>query len=476
MYKALLIGLPQAVARRFEGLLAGLDIGRLDASSLSEAADLLRAMPVLLVAIHAKAGPAEVVKALSLLPLTSSHRVLVLHDTPEQGRHLEAFASEQISCHPTDFSDQAMKAILRQIRSRQKADHTVQQFGAMLGDCQAMREVYTLIAKVAPTDAAVLICGESGTGKELVAQAIHQRSERKDAPFVAVNCGAIAENLIESELFGHEKGAFTGAQKAHPGVFEQADGGTLFLDEITEMPIEMQVRLLRVLETGQIRRLGSEQEIEVDVRVVAATNRNPQDAVNDGHFREDLMFRLAVFPITLPPLRQRSDDVMLIARHFLSEHNKDNGTTKRLTSDAERRLLAYDWPGNVRQLRNIIHRSFIIEGETIALDCLVGLMEGADPVSCDAAINTSPDKQTCDDEHAGEQTATATAADDPPGPSSIAEHIEITVGTTIDEAEKQLILKTMQELKGDKPEVARVLGISLKTLYNRLNNYEAQET
>ena len=287
-----------------------------------------------------------------------------------------------------------------------------------------------------------------------------------------MNCGAIAENLIESELFGHNKGAFTGADKAHAGVFEQADGGTLFLDEITEMPLDMQVRLLRVLETGTLRRLGAEKELRVDVRVVAATNRQPNQAVEEGQFREDLMYRLAVFPITLPPLRERDEDVLLLAGHFLSLHNKESGTQKRLSPLACDRLLSYDWPGNVRQLRNMVQRAYILEGAEVQMDCLEDLVGDTDTGSCDAAVNTSDDgssKGGCDDSsETVPEDAGPNAADDQDG------LVHVEVGTPLDEAEKQLILKTLDEYEGNKTETAKVLGISLKTLYNRLNSYEQQ--
>jgi DNA-binding NtrC family response regulator len=482
MNHALMIELPRAFSRRAEALLTDLDFDCVDARSVHEAGDLLQAMPITVVLTRAKDGPGGVVRLLSLLPLSPDHRVVVFAEEPDSSALLGEVESDRIKCFPVDLSSSALRSFLRQARRRPAEGKPAERFGQMLGDCTAMREVYTLIAKVAPTDAAVLICGESGTGKELVASAIHRRSERGDAPFVAINCGAIAENLIESELFGHEKGAFTGAQKPRAGVFEQAHGGTLFLDEITEMPIEMQVRLLRVLENATVRRVGGDKDVHVDVRVVAATNRDPQAAVDEGRFREDLMFRLAVFPISLPPLRDRDDDVLLIARHYLSEHNHDNATAKRLSPTAEQRLKEYDWPGNVRQLRNMIHRAFIIEGDDIDLDCLVDLIEQDEPDSCDAAVNGKDEsdgasKDRSGHSNGGSRTATTTVAvpapaSTDPGGGSGSGSVEVPVGTTIDEAEKQLILKTMEELDGDKPEVARVLGISLKTLYNRLKSYE----
>lgn len=213
-------------------------------------------------------------------------------------------------------------------RTRAASRPATGRFGRLRGASPAMLEVYAMIEKVAPTDATVLVTGESGSGKELVAQAIHERSERSDGPFVAINCGALPHNLIEAELFGYEKGAFTGANRLHAGCFERAAGGTLFLDEITEMPPEMQVRLLRVLETGRFLRIGGDREIAADARIVAATNRDPHCAVREGTLREDLMYRLAVFPIALPPLRDREGDASLIAESVLQELNEDAGTSR----------------------------------------------------------------------------------------------------------------------------------------------------
>src|SRR5262245_43295935 len=231
-------------------------------------------------------------------------------------------------------------------------------FGPMVGSSRPMQVVYDQIVKVAPTAASVLVMGETGTGKELVAQAIHDRSPRARGSFIAVNCGAISSSLIESELFGHERGSFTGATRLHQGLFEQASGGTLFLDEITEMPIELQVKLLRTLETGTIRRIGANRNIDVDVRVVAATNRDPEGAVASGNLREDLLYRLNVFPIVLPPLRERGSDVALIAAYVLKSLNRDASTSKTLRPDALEALSTYAWPGNVRELKNLIERAF----------------------------------------------------------------------------------------------------------------------
>jgi len=233
-------------------------------------------------------------------------------------------------------------------------------FGSMLGASPAMQEVFRLIERVAPTGANVLVTGESGSGKELAARSIHERSSRCDGPFVAINCGAIPAGVIEAELFGSEKGGAAGTDQPHAGVFERAQGGTLLVDEVTEMPLDMQTRLLRVLESGKFYRVGASSELRCDVRVIASTNRCPLQAVHNGQLREDLLYRLAVFPIDMPPLRKRGNDVELLAQHFLSELNAQGGTEKRLSALARMLLLEHNWPGNVRELRNCIERAYIL--------------------------------------------------------------------------------------------------------------------
>ena len=246
-------------------------------------------------------------------------------------------------------------------------------FGALWGRSAAMRLVYDQLARVSRTGAAVLISGESGTGKEVVAKTIHDLSRRRGEQFLAVNCGAISPKLFESELFGHEKGSFTGADRQHIGLFEQANGGTLFLDEVTEMPADLQVKLLRVLETGTILRVGSTQTREVDVRIVAATNKDPQKCVEAGQLRDDLFYRLNVFPIELPPLRHRLEDVELIARHFLAQISSIEGRQKSFAPEALAALSAYRWPGNVRELRNIVYRSYLMARGSLIVDaCIPG--------------------------------------------------------------------------------------------------------
>ena len=239
-------------------------------------------------------------------------------------------------------------------------------FGQLWGRSPNMLRVYEQISRVAGTGVTVFITGESGTGKEVVAQTIHDLSRRRKMPFLGVNCGAISPNLIESEIFGHEKGSFTGADRQHQGFFERAAGGTLFLDEITEMPLDLQVKLLRVLETGRFMRVGATQSQETDVRIIAATNRSPLQAVADGRLRVDLMYRLNVFPIDLPPLRERLSDVPLLAGRFLRLIGEQEGKEKRFAPEALTKLAAYAWPGNVRELRNVIQRAGLLAmGERI---------------------------------------------------------------------------------------------------------------
>jgi len=310
----------------------------------------------------------------------------------------------------------------------------------MVGRSDAIKAVRELVEKVAPTDATVLITGESGSGKELVAQAIHARSLRGAGPFLGINCGALPPTLIESELFGFERGSFTGASRTHTGLVERASGGTLFLDEVTEMSADMQTRLLRFLETQRFYRVGGSQELRTDVRVVAATNRSPVQAVRDGSMREDLLYRLAVFPISLAPLRERGDDVVLLAEHFLDELNARNDTSKRFADTALHTLRDYHWPGNVRELKNAIERAFIMCAQELDLQ----------PMNIHAPSSDS-----------------AARADGDGG-------IQVPIGSSLAQAERWLIEATLAHWAGNKNRAARTLGCSLKTLYNKLAAYERQ--
>lgn len=293
--------------------------------------------------------------------------------------------------------------------------------------------MYRQLDRVARTDATVLLEGESGTGKELIAQTLHLASRRADRKFVAVNCGAIPAHLIEAALFGHEKGSFTGAFKQQAGYFEHASGGTLFLDEITEMPCDMQVKLLRVLENGRFHRIGGSEQVRVDVRLIAATNRSLLRAVQEGSLRQDLMYRLAVFPVRVPPLRERGNDAELLARHFLKELNLQAGTAKQLSRQSLEQLRHRPWPGNVRELKNLICRAYILSADIVQIDA-PNARAGMRTVFADGALNFQ-------------------------------------IGTPLAAAQRELIMATLHHFSGNKRLTASALGISVKTLYNRLKEY-----
>jgi DNA-binding NtrC family response regulator len=310
------------------------------------------------------------------------------------------------------------------------------QFGDLRGSSAAMRGLFRVLRKVATVDTAVLLTGESGTGKDLAACTLHRFSSRADGPFIATNCAAIPPDLCESELFGHERGSFSGATRCHRGLFEQADGGTLFLDEITEMPMEHQVKLLRVLESGRFRRVGGETDIAVDVRIITASNRDPEEAIRDGALRQDLYYRIARFPIDMPALRERDDDVEGLARHFLDRLNEREGSAKTFSSDALASLASYSFPGNVRELQSLVERAFLLSPGIIRSRHLP-------PLTAEAA-------------RAGN-------------------YIRVRVGASVYEAEKALLLATLQKENNDKTATAEILGISLRTLYNRLNAYAEED-
>jgi DNA-binding NtrC family response regulator len=322
---------------------------------------------------------------------------------------------------------------LREVKTLRRQLRDQGSFGKMIGNSPGVRKIYRVIEQAAPTSASVLVNGESGTGKELVAQTVHQLSPRTGAPFVAINCAAIPETLLESEIFGHEKGAFTGASERRQGCFELADRGTLFLDEIAEMTPATQVKLLRVLQERTFRRLGGRQEQKVDVRVIAATNQDPVEAVRTGKLREDLFYRLNVFAVTLPPLRERKEDLALLIQSFLAEFNARNGKAiAGVSQEAMRILDGYNWPGNVRELRNVIERATILaEGQFI------------EPKHLPASLV-----------QVGEKARPA---------------LSLSPGTTVEEAERKLIQMTLEHTRDNKTRAAEILGISLKTLHNKLN-------
>lgn len=336
-----------------------------------------------------------------------------------------------------------LRRLRRAIALRQEVDELrgelreLGRLGTLIGSSPAMQEVFDLVERVAPTNATVLVIGESGTGKEMVAETIHRLSNRSDGLFIPINCGAVSPQLIESELFGHEKGSFTGAERRHHGVFERAHRGTLLLDEITEMSPDLQVRLLRVLESARVCRVGGSSDIEVDVRVVASTNRDPEQAVRDGKLREDLFFRINVFPLPLPPLRARGGDVKLLALHFLSELCRASGVAKEFDSAALEALAQYHWPGNVRELRNLVERAFIVASDVLTIEHLPATIRSG--VTVQAAGLHAP------------------------------------VGAPLEAVIRTHTLATLKHFGGNKQRTAEALGISLKTLYNRLKRYQDDE-
>ena len=317
-------------------------------------------------------------------------------------------------------------------RELQKRIESLSRYGDMLGQSEEMGRIYSIIEAVAPSNASVLIVGESGTGKELVARALHQKSTRARGPFVALNCGAFPREILENELFGHEKGAFTGAINEKPGAFEQADDGTLFLDEVAEMEPDIQVKFLRALEQRSFRRLGGKKEINVDIRVVAATNKNVEDAMKEGKLREDLYHRLAVIPIFLPPLRERGGDVRMLAEEFLRRFSKEQGKNiETFSAGAIEYIETYRWPGNVRELKNSVERAVILaKGERIELEDL------------------QPRHLNVDDTE-----------------------VHIAVGTSLENSERILVLRTFSFAGGDHKRAATMLGLTLKDLRAKLQQY-----
>ncbi len=345
--------------------------------------------------------------------------------------------------------------------------------GEMVGNSPRIQEIYSLLQQAAPSKACVLISGESGTGKELVARTVHALSPRRQGPFVAINCAALPETLIESELFGHEKGSFTGATERRAGCFEIAQHGTLLLDEIGEMPMGTQAKLLRILEDSKVRRLGGKAEFEVDVRVVAATNKIPDEAVKGGHLREDLFYRLNVFHIHLPPLRERKEDISTIAESLISDLNRKHDM-KVTGFDPEVLDLfqVYDWPGNIRELRNVLERAVILTtaGE-IPVRNLPLHIANLKPAPIAATVSVGGSGLT------RSEAAAAVAVEEQPElkVESSGEAIRVLIGTTVENAEKDLILRTLEHTRNNKTRAAEILGISLKTLHNKLKEYGARD-
>ncbi len=422
---------------------------------------------------------------------------------------IRKFRADDYLTKPCDMN--RLKLSLEQLLDRRDMEEEVHQLrqqlkktgtmGGLKGRSPAMMELFSLIERVAPTEASVFITGESGTGKTLVAQTVHDFSRRRTKPFVAVNCAAIAPTLIESELFGHEKGAFTGATQQRRGYFEEAYGGTIFLDEITELPIELQGKLLRVLEENRIRRVGGNQEIEINVRIVSASNRDPKKAIEDGKLREDLYYRINIFPIHACALRERREDIPFLSQMFLERLCEEEGRPPiTFEEDVLKLLMAYNWPGNVRELRNVINRALIIaHGDKVDMACMPDYLKKE--VDMEVLKNTpSPISLLLEAEeesqelagvgatrnepgHTGSNTAKApkktssspTSATTPaPGTANTGDLDQLFNGEemTLENMERLMIKKLLDDLDGNKPMVAEKLGVSLKTLYNKIRKYE----
>ncbi|MCE9579078.1 MAG: sigma-54 dependent transcriptional regulator [Deltaproteobacteria bacterium] len=353
----------------------------------------------------------------------------------------QAEIDDEIAVWPTDLGPDAVERVRNAVRAEDAVRRQRGPFGlaALIGQSDAMREVFDTLEQVAGTDATVLVRGETGTGKELVARVLHSLSSRRDRPFVAVNCAALPESLVESELFGHERGAFTGAAHRKLGRFERADGGTLFIDEVADIPEAVQIKLLRVLQERSLERVGGTELLKVDIRLVAATHIDLEDAIREGKFREDLYYRLDVVPITLPPLRDRREDIPLLVEHLLSEYQRRLGKTGiRLAPEAQRRLIQHDWPGNVRELSNAIER-------------LVALTPaGATAQTVELRSRTGPRAQL------------ATMIPEPSGQ---------TLGETVDEFERAVIAQALERTANNRSAAARALGISRQGLALKLKKY-----
>ena len=366
---------------------------------------------------------------------TGLRKIVLITGHPGIKSHIKNLSGPAISYLTKPITARELVESLRSDETERVAERG-NHFGLIVGEDAAMHAIYEQIERVARTDMPVLISGETGTGKELVAESIHRASGRTGS-FVPLNCGSLSAELAASELFGHEKGSFTGAVRRHVGAFERATNGTLFLDELAEMPIGLQPHFLRVLETGSVQPVGSEQESAVDTRVIAATNRDPQQAIAANLLRQDLYFRLSVLPISMPPLRTRPNDVPLLVKHFLAELCSD-GIERAFDEDSMQRLQAYQWPGNVRELKHVVQRALIM----------------TDPASTTLELQ----KQF----------------DSPFGSVTAQQGLE--PGRSIRDVERELIELTLEHFAGDKKAAAETLGISLNTLYNRLNAYRDPET
>ncbi|HSE34402.1 MAG TPA: sigma-54 dependent transcriptional regulator [Pyrinomonadaceae bacterium] len=418
------------------------------ANSVDSALKIINEHAPTIVIDRGSTGATEHVAFVREMRLNGVYTPVVLVTERESFRHTEeSLHQEDVFYYLEPVNPQTLRLVVdsaidlalthreNELLRRQLQDRGA--FGDLVGSSDPMRKVYTQIEQVAPSSASVLITGESGTGKELVARTIHKMSPRRDQPFVAINCSAIPETLMESELFGHEKGAFTGAASRRQGCFELADKGTLLLDEIGEMPSLLQAKLLRVIEERAVRRLGGKREIEVDVRLLAATNRLPHVAVSEGKLRSDLLYRLNVFSIHLPSLDERKEDLPLLAQHLVTQlAEKHNRPARFLSPSALHALQYHAWPGNVRELRNVLERAVIIcSGEQIERHHFAPY-----PIEQRERLR-------------------------------IEDTLTLPVGTPLEEVERQMIMRTLQKTKNNKTRAAELLGISLKTLHNKLNLY-----
>jgi DNA-binding NtrC family response regulator len=429
---------------RLSGMIQAQSLGTLPCASLAQAEQSIRehgeTIAAAFIALDLPDGEGlELLRRDDLLP--DHTEVALIHDEDDTERASQGISLQARYFFRKPVDEGFVSLLLKDIskeweaaadRETEMADYGVDQFGLLRGSSRPMRKLYRTIRKVAPTRVAALLIGESGTGKELVAETIHMLSG-VEGPFVAVNCGAIPAELAESELFGHEKGSFSGADRTHAGCFERAEAGTLFLDEISEMPMDIQVKLLRVLETNRYRRVGGEREHDCNVRIITATNRELESAIRAGSLREDLYFRVAQFPLHMPALRDRGNDRVGLAQHFLNGLNEQQGTAKAFSDSAIEAIEAYRWPGNVRELRSAVERAFIMADETLHGEHF--------PLE---QLHLEPES----------------------------EYVEVPVGEPLQDTEKRLILATLEATSGDKKEAAQQLGISLKTLYNRLNEYQ----
>jgi DNA-binding NtrC family response regulator len=405
------------------------------ATTLREARRLTRVAQYDLILVDLELPDGNGLDLLDDIDLAAHGPIAIVTGYPSVESAARAVRSPAVEYLLKPIAADALTSLLERAHQRAQTrwPAKAREFGGMVGQGPPMKDLFDRIRRVAPLDVCVLIHGESGTGKELVAHAIHDVSGR-EGRFVAVNCGAIASELLSSQLFGHERGSFTGALQSHAGYFEQAVGGTLFLDEITEMSPTLQVYLLRVLETRTLMRVGGTREVPVDVRVVAATNRDPQKAVASGTLREDLYYRLSEFPLSVPALRERREDIPLLAQHFLERLNERYGTQRRFSAEAMRQLALRSWPGNVRELRHAVQRQYILTSEE--------------------EIGALPEQPV-------------RSADEGEGV------VRFRVGMTFDDIEREMLLKTLAHFGNNKRQAARVLGITAKTIYNRLLRYRS---